>query len=311
MLTIDYDKYEIKFLKNLPRHEPSVMDSTAAKLLMDCRRKYFYRIVLGRKPLKDKFPVILQWGTHYHKFRELLETVGYLKAMEYALQVKLPDVDPNTKFGFLDHRRFVLTCQKAYERWQDEKAKGKIEVLAVEQFFTVELFEDYFIAGRWDQVIKWMGKIWIRDWKTTTKDKATFERQIEPNDQAIRYIVAGGKVHGRDIEGVVFEAAYNAKEPAKKTTLNMNSKYTEIYSVNTSRNTIQKDNWIREEELRSRQLKVYRQEDIWPMDATKCDWCEYHNVCKSSSEPTMEAKLKQDFKLSPWDCSNTEQVDLE
>lgn len=310
MQTIEHNN--VKLLPNLPRHEPALMDSTAAKLLMECRRKYFLRIVLGRKPLRDKFPGILAWGTAYHKFRELLETKGYLEAMNFALGVKLPDVDPASKFGFLDHRRFILTCQKAYERWQDEKAKGKIEVLAVEQFFTVELHPGYFIAGRWDQVIKWMGKVWIRDWKTTTKDKATFERQLDPNDQAIRYIVGGGLVHGRDIEGVVFEAAYNAREPSRKkdTGIKLETKFCEIYSSNTSRNVIQKENWKKEELLRSRQLKLYREEDIWPMDTGKCDWCEFHDVCKSSSEPTMESKLKQNFKLSPWDCSKTEQEDL-
>lgn len=297
MKTITYDPAQVKFLPNLPRHEPFVMDSTAYKVLVECRRKYFYKIVLGRIPFANKFQNILDFGTHYHKFRELLETHGYSEAMNYILGAKITPVEPGSKFAFLDSLRLVKTCQAAYEHWKVEKSQNKIEVIAVEQPFNVEVAPDHFIGGRADQIVRWMGRLWGRDFKTTTKDKATFTRQIDPNDQAMRYIVGESAIHGNEVQGIIFEAAYNAKTVGPV-----------IYSLQSTRNKYQKDNWLKEVEINSRQLKMYREEDIWPMDTSgKCDWCEYHKVCKLGSPQSMEAVLKSDYKFQVWDHTKVEQ----
>lgn len=296
MKTIDYDPDKIKFLPNLPRNEPFVMDSTAMKLLMECRRKYFYRIVLGRVSKFEKFPVILAFGSAYHKFREILELQGYGEAMRFILSVNLPTVEPTSKFAFYNNLRLTKTCQVAYEHWQKEKKDNKIEVVAVEQPFNVRLFDGSFTGGRADQVIKWNGRLWGRDFKSTTKDKATFTKQLEPNDQAIRYIVGESELHGQEIQGIVFEAVYNAKTVGPT-----------IYSVNSTRNIYQKEQWLAEQALNNRLLKIYREEDMWPMDTGKCDWCEYHKVCNMKSMGSMESIIRSDFKHQPWDHTKVDQ----
>lgn len=297
MKTIQYDKDKLKLMPNLPRSEPFVMDSTAYKLLVECRRKYFYRIVLGRVSPFQKFAVILEFGKHYHKFRELLETASYLEAMNYILKVNLPPQDPKSKFAFLDNLRLVKTCQTAYESYQAEKKLNKIQVIAVEQPFNIEVAPGLFIGGRADQIVKWNGRLWGRDFKTTTKDKATFTRQIDPNDQAMRYIIGESAIHGQEIQGIIFEAVYNAKTVGPT-----------IYSVLSTRNEYQKRTWIEEQKLAAIQLSYYRENDIWPMDTCgKCDWCEYHKVCLSGSMHSQEAILKQDYKMQIWDHTSVDQ----
>ncbi len=299
MKIIEYDPAKIKFLPNMKRSEPFIMDSTAYKGWVECRRKYFYRFVLGKVPIGNKYQVILDFGSAYHKFRELLETSGYAVAMKYALSVVLPEQDPKSKFAFYNGQRLIKTCQKAFEHVQEEKKEGKFEVLAVEQPFNVEVAPGLFTGGRADQIVRWMGKIWGRDFKTTTKDKATFQKQLDPNDQAMRYIVGESKVTGQEVAGIIFEAVYNSKTEGPT-----------IYSVLSTRNQWQKEIWLAEQEVVARDLKNARELDIWPMDtAGKCDWCPYHPVCRASSAGSMEGILKQNYKYEPWDHTKIDQND--
>lgn len=297
MKIVDYPNKT--FLPNLERAEPFVQDSTAYKLLVECRRKYFYRMVVGRIPPFNKNQLILDFGTHYHKFRELLETQGYGVAMAYILNVKLPEVEPNSKFAFLNNMRLVKSCQAAYDYSQNEKKQGKIEIIAIEQPFNVEIAPGHFIGGRADQIVKWNGRLWGRDFKTTTKDKATFTRQTKPNDQAMRYIVGESAIHGQEVQGIIFEAIYNAKTVGPV-----------IYPVLSTRNAHEKEVWLKEQVFNAEGLKKCRELDIWPMDTSgKCDWCEYHKICALGSAASMEAVLKSDYKYSPWDMSKVEQED--
>jgi hypothetical protein len=130
MKTIPYDPAKIKLFPKLERAEPFFQDSSAYKTLVKCRRLYFYKHVLGRVSPQNFNQVILDFGTHYHKFRELLETKDYGEAMKYILTAKLTPTDPKSKWGFLDSLRLVKTCQAAYEHWKLEKRLGKIEVIA-------------------------------------------------------------------------------------------------------------------------------------------------------------------------------------
>jgi hypothetical protein len=300
MKTIPYDPAKIKLFPNLPRAEPFFQDSSAYKLLTDCRWKYFLRIVLGRVPAEgNSNQLVLDFGSHYHKFRELLEKEGYSKAMTYIISVNLPPTDPKSKWGFLDHQRLVKSCHVAFEHWKVEKQQKKIEVVAVEQPFNIELFPGHFIGGRADQIVKWNGRLWGRDFKTTTKDEPFFVKGIDPNDQAIRYIVGESAVHGQEIQGILFEVMYNTKTVGPK-----------IYTKPSTRNPYQIETWKKAQEFNSRQLKVMREEDIWPMDdGYKCGYCEYHIICRTGNPQSQEGLLKQKFKFQPWDHTKVEQSD--
>lgn len=287
------------FLKNLPRDEPFIQDSTAYKLLIDCRRKYFYRIVLGRVIPVNKYQIVLDFGKAYHKFREILELEGYGNAMKYILGYQLPKQDPAFKFAYLDSLRLVKTCQFAYNHWLLEKKLNKIEVIAVEQPFNVEISPGFSIGGRADQIVRWNGRLWGRDFKTTSKDAGTFDNSLNPNDQAIRYIVGESKIHGQEVQGIMFEAVYNTKTVGPQ-----------IYTKLSTRNSEQLSVWEEEVKLNWELLdQYYRKNDIWPMDVHNCGWCDYRKVCKAGSEVAMENILRSDYKHQPWDFNHVEQGD--
>lgn len=299
MKLVEYDPAKIRFMPTLPRYEPLFQDHSARIVAKNCLRKYFYRIVLGRVSRTNQYQVVFDFGSAYHKFREILELEGYGKAMEYILSVTLTKPPQGSKFEFLNELRLVKTCQVAYEHWQVEKKQNRIEVVAIEQPFNVELANGLFISGRADQIVKWNGKLWGRDFKTTSKDQNAFSRGIDPNDQAVGYIVGESLLHGQQVQGIIFEAIYNTKTVGPK-----------IFSVLSSRVKYQLDTWIEEQKFQYEILKMARERDIWPMQEHNCAWCEYAKVCRLTSEKAMEGTLKQDYALQPWDHNAVEQKEI-
>ncbi len=308
---------EPTFLKSLPRF-PSYADSTAMKMANDCLRKYFYRIKLGRVPPVSKYQVIFDFGSAYHKFREVLEiefTFNKKSRME-ALTAALTAIQdmplarsPLKKWEFYTRGLLLESCNKAFKWWCAEKDKGVIEVVGVEQPFNIQLPNGTFIYGRADQIIRWNGKLWGRDFKTTTKELQYFEATLDPNDQATRYIFAESKLHygseaidnGKQIQGIIFEVLQN---DGKQT----NSNRGKISNVTITKNSYQLKQWLKEQIFFDKILSLCEEEDIWPMQTHSCSFCDYHTVCKKASEEAIAYELKANFKLSPWDPSHVDQV---
>lgn len=283
------------FLPNLDRSEPLMHDHTSMITAMNCWRKYFYRFVLGRVPHSQYYQLIFDFGSAYHKFRELLETKDYITAMGYILQVKLPP-PPNQKWEFLDHKRLIASCQKAYEYVKKEKENGRIKVVAVEQPFNLEMPDGSFIGGRADQIVEWNGKLWGRDFKTTSKTETEFAKGFDPNDQVMRYTYAESKLHGAQVQGILIEGLHNSK-----------TKGPYIFVQPQSRSSWQLKQWETEQIMHHKLLSVCREEDIWPMNPHNCGFCDYAKACRASSEPALEAILKTDFKYQPWDHNKVDQ----
>lgn len=302
METVNYDPAKIRFMPKATRYEPFNQDSTSMKILMECRRKYFYRIVLGRTVRINKNQVILDFGSAYHKFREILELKGYADAVRYIMSVTLPIPPKGSKWEYLTDLRLIQSCEVAYHWWLNEKKSNRIEVIAVEQPFNVSIGDGIFISGRADQIVRWNGKLWGRDFKTTSKDKGRFAQEFNPNDQATRYIVGESLLHGQSVQGIIFEAMYNTK------TVKPN-----MFVELASRVKYGLDNWDKEQKINNRMLKVLREEDTWPMDTFKnnCTFCEYHQVCQKTSEEAQYATLVQGFDLRPWDHNNVDQEIIE
>lgn len=296
-----------RFMVNFPRNEPVLIDSTALTTFMTCPRKYFYRIVLGFTPKET--PPYFSFGAAYHKFREILtrssqdivdgkqRSAGeaFLIALEAALTyAKKHHKDPKvgTSFDFLTTERLKLSCIKAYEVWLKERKLGQIIVLEAEQPFVLQLSDGRWITGRCDELISWSGSLWARDFKTSSKTGPWYERGLEPNDQFTRYTYATSKLSGRRVKGMVVEVLYNTKKEGPKF---------EVYM--TGRTPGQLEVWEREHSWWADVIDKSRKEDCWPMNPKSCTMCEFHNVCKTTTESAQMSKLRADFKVDPWDAS--------
>lgn len=304
----------VSFMKRFNRYEPKIKDSHSIKLLKECPRKFFYEIVLGFVTT-EKY-VVFAWGTSYHKFRETLErsyglgpdapaSFDNAKAMDACLAAVNAglgywrkhgaDQEIGSKFGFMTAERLVSSFKVAYKHWVLEKQRKQIEVIAVEQAFNVALRDGSRTSGRFDQLVRWNGALWGRDFKTTSKDSAWYARQLEPNDQFTRYTLSGSKLAGEQVQGILVELLYNGN-PTKN-----DKKGPTIIELTTSRTQAQLDEFEREQAVINRVLQVYRETDTWPMHEGTCPYCQFHSVCTRASEADMMGQLEQHFVVRPWD----------
>lgn len=315
---IDTSKY--KMFKNLPRFE-EYADSSARKIANDCLRKYFFRVILGRVAPVSKYETVFNFGSAYHKFREVLEIEhtfngkSRAEALTLALKAieKMPLKKGEGKYEFYTRERLHESCAKAFAWWCSEKDKGVFEVISVEQPFNIQLPNGTFIYGRADQIVKWNGKLWGRDFKTTSKELKWFEATLDPNDQPIRYIFAESKLHygadaidnGKQVQGIIFEVLQNTADSKTK-----KGHHGVISNVTVQKNSYQLKEWLKEQIFFDKILSMCREEDIWPMQTHNCSFCDYHSVCKKPSEASMEYELKANYKISPWNPTHVDQVTL-
>lgn len=284
--------------------EPLVLDSSAVKLYKECARKYKYRMVLGYES-KVTMPYF-SFGSAYHLFREHLElewkkesllTEEYLnncflfaaqKALDYwgLHGVESPI---GTKWDFLNSERLVLSLKEAFKHWKKEKNDKRIIVLATEQIFTLQMPDGTRTGGRADQVIRWNGKVWGRDFKTSSKLGDFYERTLEPNDQFTRYTWAESQLAGEKVQGQVVEVLYNSKKEGPK-----------LLTYMTSRTDYQINTWLQEQTFIHEQIKRSRELDLYPMNERSCAFCEFHSVCKMPGEQSLMQHLKSNFKYNPW-----------
>lgn len=288
---------ERKLLPMLPRYEPISMDSTATGYFKECPRKYFYRMVLGRVVPVGEWESVFAWGTSIHKFAELIYT-GMPIAEAWLEAEKLFKPPTKPKFMFQDKERWIETIIEFSRFFKNEIASNNIKSLGVEQPFSLSLPDGTQIGGRFDQLIQWNNRTWIRDWKTSSKAENYFAQSLDPNDQAIRYIYAASCLTygvGDDmmpvklVDGILFTALFNMKSVGPT-----------IRPIAISRNMSQVKSWVKEQIFLYKYMDICREEDTWPMNEKACTYCEYRVVCTQSSEPAMEQMLKSAFLVSPW-----------
>lgn len=303
------------FMPQFERHEPLILDSTAIQLAKMCKRKFFFQIVLGKVPRGTA--VYFTFGQAYHKFRELLELSymgnnekypnagmpegdfkgALMAATDYWDKVQGEDPPLGDKFDFQTRTRLQQSCFIAYEHWKLEKKRNNIKVLAVEQPFNVELAEGTgeFTSGRFDQIIRWNGKIWGRDFKTSSKDGMYYQRGLTPNDQFTRYTYAESKLSGERVEGQIVEVLYNGKSTKA------GQKGPTITPYTVARTEWEISDWERDELQIRRELTLARETDTWVKNEQHCTFCIFHSVCKTGSMASQASKLDWEFETRPWD----------
>lgn len=303
------------FMAKFDRYEPVVIDHTAIITAKKCLRMYFFQIVLGRVPRDE--PVVFAWGSAYHKFREVLERAygigdempkqfdepkameAFQKAMQAGIeywQKNGSEQGPESNFSWMTSARLLRSFAVAFKHWVIEKKRGVIEVIAVEQPFNIELKDGTFRGGRADQIVRWSGRIWGRDFKTTSKDSAFYQRTLDPNEQFTGYTFCESKLTGGEqVQGQIVELLYNSK-PTKK-----EERGPEIISLTASRTKWQLDEWEEDHAFWVDIIKMARERDRYPLSEVNCNWCPYHAVCKQGSEASQIYQLETSYKLRPWD----------
>lgn len=298
----------VKLMSKFSRHEPVVRDSTYDMAFKTCPRLGFLKLVLGFRPKETK--PYFSFGICYHKFREILQNElmkgssdqnAVLAALNatMALWKKIgTEPDVNTQWDFLTGARLIASCQKAAKHVFAERQQGNIKVLATEQPFQVYLSDNKtLIGGRADQIVLWNGKLWGRDFKTTSKMGKFYDRTLEPNDQFTRYTLGESKLQGTRVQGQIVEVLYNSKKEGP-----------EIHPKISSRTEEQLVRWENDMIEFGVLLDYYRTHDYYPMFEKQCPFCEFHSVCKQPTESGMMAQLESRFEQRPWDFYSVSQT---
>ena len=297
---------KVRFLKNLPRTEPIIVDSTSMMTFKRCPRLYLYRIVLG---FADKVvEPYFRFGSAYHKFREVLEIhhkagASTNECLEHAKNAALelfkkeggnPPLD--SKWSFMNEPRLFKSFMVAWERWVKEKEQGVIKVIAVEQPFILEMKDGTLRAGRADQMVSWRGDLWGRDWKTTSKELIYYDRNLEPNEQFTGYTWAEGKLQGRECKGQIVDVLMNSK-----------TKGPVVQTFTTTRSKEQLNWWEEDHAFWVQFMKYARENDHYPMQENSCTFCSFRRICSLTSESAMMSDLRMYYKFQPWDCTKVSQ----
>jgi PD-(D/E)XK nuclease superfamily protein len=305
-----------RFMVKFERYEPKVKSSTMLRTWMECPRKYFLQVVLGYVTKEDA--IYLTWGSAYHLFRYVLEfhygigdeatqrfdpekgKIAFGLASEQALKfwkANMREPAAGTKWEFMTTERLLKSFVAAYKHWQKEKEQGRIRVIAIEQACNVQLGDGSYTSIRADQIIRWNGKIWGRDWKSTTKNSDFYKRSLEPNDQFTRYTFVEGQITGESVQGQFVELLYNAKPTKNKTN------GPEIIELTTSRTPWQLQEWEADAAIINQHMAISRDQDRYPMHTPSCAFCPFHRVCEKSTEAGMMAQLEMNYVVRPWDNS--------
>lgn len=290
-----------------------MVDHTALIAAKHCPRHYFLQIVVGR--VSKATPPYFVFGSSYHKFREHLEfeynklplesqkdEPSLVACSEVALRMArnywVDHYNSNSgmggdgKFDYLTEARLVQCCIVALKHWINEKKNGAIKVISAEQSFNVQLSDGSFKSGRADQIIEWNGEVWGRDFKTSSKADNFYERGTNPNDQFIGYTLGESKLTQRTVKGQLVEVLFNPKTK---------SPYILSYMVSFSK--WQLEQYEKECGFWNRIIKMWRDEDMYPMSHVNCTFCAYHQVCDKTSESAMEYMLKSEYVYRPWDSA--------
>lgn len=302
------------YRQTLPVMQREVLDSSIHSTFASCPRKAFYQYVVNRAPIGDNYAI--GFGVVYHNFRDILEVEFQARGSDIsqasqcyniALERATADwTDPpiGHKKEWMNYERLIKTLEAGFAHWLNEKQQGLVTILLTEQPFTLELPSGRQYGGRIDQLFELRGKLWLRDFKTTSYMGGSFPRRFDPNHQITGYTWASQKLSNRKVEGVQIEVVYNTK-----------TKGPEIHTFLSTRSEGHIDQWIAsiEQEREDWERNMERTADLgmlaWPMRTTACDaygGCYFRDACQKEHPAQVEKWLEFNTIYSVWDFTNPE-----
>jgi hypothetical protein len=291
----------------LPVTRRNVFDNSIIETMARCPRRGFYSYWLNRAVTKKSHP--LSWGSAVHKFMEVLEG-RYLtdgqdltqastyrsEAIKAGATYWSEDPPLGHKRDWMTMERLIKTFDACFEFWLREKNMGQRQVLHTEQAFTITLPNGREFGGRIDQLLEWNGRLWIRDFKTTSRMGATYGSQFDLSHQFSGYTYAARELSGRKVDGVIVNTIYNTK-----------LKGPEVHEHLVTRKDAELEQWLESIQFEMSLIDQYEAQDIWPMRTVACNdygGCPYQDGCKKGYWSHIDHWLKENTIESIWDFLN-------
>lgn len=306
----------IKQFKNMERREPMFLDSSARSELKRCSLAFFYRYILGLTPTGPE-PSYFLFGRCVHRMFESWEQfwkadkpaeVCTALALREAMLVwgDTKDQLPDSQYSFHTKRRLTDTCMLVGGYLEQEKSRNIIKVLHTELPFNIQLKNGITVTGRFDQIIDWRGRIWGRDFKTTSKSLHWYKQFLYPSDQFCTYTVAESVLVGKDIansgylSGQLVVIIYNAKDTKseKKGPLIDEA----IITIPSEALDRWQDEVLYWEGARTRMREL----DLYPANEKSCTSCDFHPICSLPKEEDKQRLINAKYQINRWDPTRGE-----
>lgn len=267
-------------------------DYTMMQTFLTCRRKFYFRHVLGYVLVKESSAPLFGKAIHlaldsWYKDRDVDKAVEVFKA---SFKENLAEDDKRThKMG-----EWIL-------RNYDEKYKEQpLKLVHSEMVFDLPAKWGRKLIGRIDKIVSWEGALWIIDHKTSSQLGSTFPKMVEPNLQFDTYTWAA-KQMGYKVVGVVVDALLVAKgllESSRRSSL------TPLLRVDAYRSDAQIEEF--EEIAQNIQADIFKcqQSNVWIPNFGACTQygeCPYRRVCMEEKGLRSKILESSEYKIEKWD----------
>lgn len=232
------------------------------------------------------------------------------------------------KKSYLDLKRLKESFDVSFESWVFEKEHGLYKVIATESPFSLELpgwwrcsrwtecgfictdseeveldgcyecdsdLERRVFTGKFDQILEWNSRLWVRDFKTTGR-KVDFAKKYNPDHQFTGYTWAAMQLSNRAIDGTIVDILYNTK-----------TKGPDQFPAFASRSSGDIEHWLEWIHDKFFEWESRIRSGIWPMQTTECDhygMCGFREACVLGDWYQIEEWLKDKTVHSVWDPLN-------
>jgi len=288
-------------------------DSTSMGTFKECRRKYYYSIVLGWQP--RELSVHLFFGQIYHFALEVYDHAkargadhdeGTRLAVRAALKAtwdkakKKPWISDHSTKNRLTLVRTVVWYLEQFKAdplvtLRLEEGSPAVELsFRFQTHFKSQSGDPFLICGHLDRVARLEGldQLWIVDRKTTqySIDSAYFSK-YSPDNQMSTYDFAGGIIYSYPIQGVIVDAAQ---------VLVTLSRFERGF---VPRSKSQREEWYITFGQYVKEAEQAAKEQNWPMNDKACGHyggCPFRPVCGRPPE-AREEWLRAAYVQRVWD----------
>jgi hypothetical protein len=271
-------------------------DNSALSLFSRCPRLYQLSHLekvapLGRSAALDFGSLIHLGLEHYYK---ALKDGASLTEAATAGIMKMKDtefIDPLDDYR--TKHRALLTFADYVAHYEDDK---QWTILMTEGPFEVTDENGFSWGGKMDLVVKWLGRYWIVDHKTTSRGGATFYDSFFPDPATVGYAWAASRLVGQPVTGVIINRILVHKE-RKKPELTFERRpfnyqpwhFSEWYAAQLDK---------MHDITRAHERGYFRPN--WEACVGKYGRCAMYDLCRTAPQ-NRERVIAQDYTENTWD----------
>lgn len=315
MDTLERPKVRSSFSTKIP-HLQLYLDSTSLRTFLECPKKYYYSIILGRVPIAESvhltFGILVHKGLEiYHKARHsgkyhedaLRTTVQWALEATWIRALNRPWTPNDDKVGRTKNRYTLLRTIIWYlDEYQDdpmataiiEGGQPAVELpFMLDSGHTASTGEEFVLCGFLDRIAVQQGRFFVTDVKTTGRpvDLHYFNR-FSPDTQMTLYTLAGQSVFKIPVEGVMVDGIQVQVE---------NNNFARQL---TPRSPEQLVEWQEQLVYWLMQLNQCATSNVWPRNDAACELyggCPYRSVCAKPTQSEAEQHLNTYYQERSWD----------